>query len=195
MTLDLATWDPRNRAAFFLDLVNIDTPDGDAGFILGQDGQFTDINAKTWWGSQALTVPKLQTAINGVAPAGRLRFAWIQDPSAPDLIDQLRDLGLAYIDGREITFWLQPLNSVAEFQAPVLAPELHTTRIMRSIDYGGQGAAGRWIEIGFEAWTEDRKAARRVVMNTEGHKTLTGTANPSLTYMPTENFEEEALFG
>lgn len=195
MTLDLVDWSPRDRVVGFLDLVNISTADGDYGFILGQDGKFTDVNGKVWWGSQALSVPKLQSAIHGVAPAGQLRFAWFQDPNGPDLITKMRTLGLPYIDGRTVSFWVQPLREMAELQAPVLAPHRHLSRIMRTLDIGARGAAGRFIEVGFVPWTEDRKSARRIAMNTEGHARLTGSANPSLTFMPTESFEEELLFG
>ncbi|MGR3452874.1 hypothetical protein [Pseudooceanicola sp.] len=195
MTLSLSDWNPRDAVVGVLDLCNINTPDGDFGFLLGQDGIFTDVNGKRWYGSTLISVPKLQSAIDGIAPAGTIDLTFIQDPSMPDLVDQVKELGLEYLDGRPITFWIQPIRSMAELQAPVLAPHLHLTRTMRSLTFTASGARDRRITLGFEPWTEDRRAARRIALNTEGHAKLTGTANPSLTFMPTENFEEEALFG
>ena len=66
---------------------------------------------------------------------------------------------------------------------------------MRRLTLTASGARDRRITLGFEPWTEDRRAARRIALNTEGHAKLTGSASPSLSFMPTETFEEEALFG
>ncbi len=51
------------------------------------------------------------------------------------------------------------------------------------------------MTLTFEAWTENRRAARRIILNTEGHANLIGEANPSLEMIPTVDFEEEKLFG
>ncbi|WP_370281567.1 hypothetical protein [Pseudooceanicola sp.] len=195
MTADFDAWGLRDSVVGMLDLCNINTPDGDFGFLLGQDGVFTDVNGKSWYGSTLISVPKLQSAIDGIAPAGAIDLSFIQDPSSPDLVAQVRELGLDYLDGRPITFWVQPFRSMAEMQAPVLPPHLHLTRTMRSLTFTASGARDRRITLGFEPWTEDRRAARRIALNTEGHAKLTGSANPSLSFMPTETFEEEALFG
>jgi len=195
MTLMVEQWNPRDRLVGKLELVNINTTDGDFGFIAGTDGEFTDINGKVWTGSALISVPRLQSAIDGVAPAGSIEMSFIQDPSRDDVVSQLRDLGVACIRDRAISFYIQPIRTMEEFYAPVLAPELHTTRTMRTMSLSGAGAAERRITIGFEPWTEDRRSAKRIALNTEGHAKLTGTANPSLSFMPTENFEEEKLFG
>lgn len=195
MTLTIEQWNPRDRLVALLDLVNINTADGDFGFISGTDGVFTDVNGKMWYGSTLISVPRLQSAIDGVAPAGSIEMSFVQDPSDDDVVGQLRDLGLDYIKDRPISFYVQPLRSMEEFYAPTLPPELHTVRTMRTMTLAASGAAERSISVGFEPWTEDRRSARRIAYNTDGHARLTGAANPSLSYMPTENFEEEKLFG
>ncbi|MGI3169980.1 hypothetical protein ACRARG_12545 [Pseudooceanicola sp. C21-150M6] len=195
MTLTIEQWNPRDRLVGFLDLVNINTTDGDFGFIAGTDGVFTDINGKTWYGSTLISVPRLQSAIDGVAPSGSIEMSFIQDPSDVDVVGQIRELGLAYIKDRPISFYLQPIRSMSEFHAPTLPPELHMTRTMRTLTFAGAGAAERSITVGFEPWTEDRRSAKRIAYNTDGHAKLIGSANPSLSFMPTENFEEEKLFG
>ena len=52
-----------------LDLVNINTADGDFGFIAGLDGRFTDVNGKTWIGSSLIQASAQESALNGKAPA------------------------------------------------------------------------------------------------------------------------------
>jgi hypothetical protein len=178
-----------------LDLANINTPDGDFGFMVGRDGNFTDMNGKTWYGSTLLSMPRLQSAIDGIAPSGSIALSFFQDPDLPDLIGQIRALGSAYIDGRPITFFYQPIRDMAEFWAPVVAPNLYLTRTMRGITYSASGAQDRSIELSFEASTQERKSRRAITLDTDGHAKLTGAANPSLSHMPTENFDDTPLFG
>lgn len=195
MTLTIEQWNPRDRLVGFLDLVNINTTDGDFRFIMGTDGTFTDVTGKTWYGSTLISVPRLQSAIDGIAPAGSIEMSFVQDPSDLDVIERLRELGVAYVWNRPITFFIQPIRAMSEFQAPSLAPELHTSRTIRTMTLSGSGARDRRISIGFEPWTEDRRSSRRIALNTVGHAKLAGSENPSLSFMPTENFEEEKLFG
>lgn len=188
-------FDLRDDVVGVLDLCNINTPDGDFGFILGTDGIFIDINGKKWVGSTVLTVSRLQSAIDGVAPSGSVGMSFFQDPDQEDLISEIKALGVDYVDGRPITFYYQPISSHAEFYAPTIAPVQWLQRTMRTLSFKATGALDRSISLGFESWSEDRKASRRIMLNTDGHKLLTGVANPSLEYMPTVDFEEEKLFG
>lgn len=178
-----------------LDLCEIDTPDGPARFIIGTDGIFTDINGNQWVGTQLASVSSLASALDGQAPEGSLTLSFFQDPEAADLIAQVKELGLDYIKGRTITFYIQPITSQAEFYAPTMAPVQWMQRIMRTLVFSASGAQDRSISVTFEAWSENRKAARRTILNTEGHAKLIGEANPSLEFMPTDDFEEEKLFG
>ena len=137
----------------------------------------------------------MQSAIEGIAPAGQIVLPFFQDPNVPDLIQGIKDLGRAYIDGQEIKFYYQPLLSTACLYKPQLAPVLEFTRICRELSYSGEGPERREITLYFEATTEDRSSRRRIALNTEGHAKLLGTSNPSLEFMPTVDFEEEKLFG
>lgn len=190
-----ADFDPRDEILAMIDLVALDTPDGTMRFMLGVDGLFTDTSGNTWYGSQLASVTGLQSAIGGVAPEGSITLSFFQDPDADDLIAQIRELGATYVRDRTITFYIQPIRSQAEFYAPSTSPLQWLQRTMKSLAFRASGAQDRSISVSFETWAENRRAARRIVLNTEGHAQLTGSANPSLEYMPTVDFEEEKLFG
>lgn len=188
-------FDPGGTLKGGLDLCAIETPDGPARFIIGTDGVFVDVNGDQWFGTQLASVSSLGSALDGQAPEGSVTLSFFQDPDADDLIAQVKALGFAYIAGRKITFYVQPCASIEEFYAPKVAPVQWMQRTMRSLTFGVSGAQDRSITLGFEAWTENRRAARRIVLNTEGHAKLIGHENPSLKHMPTTDFEEEKLFG
>lgn len=188
-------FDPRDEVVALLDLCAIDTADGTFRFIVGTDGIFTDSAGNDWYGSALASVSDMQSAIDGAAPEGNVTLSYFQDPDDPDLINEVKALGLEYVAGREIRFYIQPIRSQAEFMAPTTAPILWATRIMRQLGYRFSGPQDRSISLSFETWAERRGAAGRIQMNTEGHATLTGSANPSLEYKPTVDFEPEKLFG
>ena len=138
-------FDLRDDVIGILDLVNLDTPDGEFGFLLGVDGVFTDVNGKVWVGSTALGSDRLQSAINGVAPEGRIAFSFFQDPQQLDLVEQVKALGIEYLSGRAISFWYQPISSVAELSAPVLPPRKWLTRTIRTLSVRANGARDRTL--------------------------------------------------
>ncbi|WP_417723951.1 hypothetical protein [Salipiger sp.] len=188
-------FDPRADALGLLDLVQLDTPDGAARFMLGVEGRFTDLNGNVWFGSQLLAVSGLESAINGVAPAGQATFSFIQDPAAPAVIEEILALGPDYLSGRAITFLVQPIASHRDFYAPSVAPRQWLRRKMRTLSIKADGPLTREISVGFEAWTEGRRTASRIALNTEGHAALLGgVANPSLEFIPTSDFQEEKLW-
>ncbi len=193
--MSLGDWDPRAPAVMFLRLVAVDSPDGPHRFILGADGRFVDVNGHIWLGSTLARVSETADALNGIAPEGRLEMSYFQDPDAPDLVAQLRALGLSYLDGRDVSFYLQPLRSHAELSAPVQAPVLRRTRRVVSLTTASEGPQRRTIRLAYEAATIDRRSRRAVMLNTEGHAKLTGSANPSLSLMPTTMEQDEKLFG
>lgn len=188
-------FDARAPVMAMLDLLEIDTAEGTFGFMPGVDGIFQCCNGRTWYGSALATIPAMQSPIDGIAPEVQLTLSFFQDPGDPELIDQLRALGADYVKGREVRFYVQPIRSHEEFMAPTLPPIRWDTRIMRSLEYAADGAQGREITLTCETVHELRSAARRIVLNTEGHAILAGGANPSLEFMPTVDFEPEKLFG
>jgi hypothetical protein len=190
-----SAFDPRGAVAGLLDLCAIDTADGTFRFWIGQDGIFTDSDGNQWVGSALSSVTGLQSAIDGVAPEGSISLSFFQDPTMPDLISEVKTLGLDYVKGREVRFYVQPVATVAEMYAPLTPPLLWLTRISRQISYRANGAQDRGLTLSFEAWSERRGGARRIALNTEGHAILTGSANPSLEFKPTSRFEPEKLFG
>ena len=189
-------FDPRSPVSHALDLVEVDTSDGETTrFLLGTDGVFVDMLGREWMGSSMASVTGMQSAIDGIAPVGTASLSYFQDPADTDLIAKLKSLGLSYIAGREIRFYIQPIALVEDLYRPTTAPILWATRIMRQISYKANGAQDRQISVSFETWAERRGAARRIKMDTEGHAALLGAPNPSLEFKPTVDFTEEKLFG
>lgn len=188
-------FDARSHAVFALFLANVNTPDGDFGFMVGTTGSFIDINGKEWLGSQLISTGDDEFAINGIAPSGTATLSFFQDPGAPDLVKQVHALGSEYVQGRPLTFYVQPLLSQAEFYAPTKPPLPIMTRTMRKITYSLGEAQDRAITLNYESAFENRKGARRLVYNTEDHARLIGEPNPSLQFIPTSDWQEEKLFG
>lgn len=177
-----------------LELVDINTPDGNFGFIVGTDGRFVDINGKVWVGSQLVKAGKIDYSINGTNPEGELSLSFFQDPDAPDLVNQVRALGVQYIAGRPISFYVQPITDPSDLYSPRLPPELIARRTMRTIRFSADGSQNRQIALTFETVWEFRRAARRLAYNTTDHAKLIGGANPSLEFIPTVDFQEQKLF-
>ena len=177
-----------------LELVNINTPDGDFGFIVGTDGIFRDVNGKTWHGSQLIQAGRLEQSLQGKAPAGEITMAFFQDPDAPDLVSQVKALGNEYVRGRPISFYVQPISDPAELSAPILPPELLMTRTMRTVKFTASGPQNRSIGVTFESVFENRRRSRRLAYNTTDHSKLIGRNNPSLEFIPTVDFQEQKLF-
>jgi hypothetical protein len=178
-----------------LDLVNINTADGDFGFIAGLDGRFTDVNGKTWIGSSLIQASAQESALNGKAPSGEITMAYYQDPSMPDLAAQIRALGVQYIQDRPITFYVQAFGDVGEFYAPKTPPIQIYKRRMKSLSFSVEGDQLRRLTLSFESSWEDRRSAQRRIYNTVDHSAAVGALNPSLEFIPTNNFQEEKLFG
>ena len=189
------SFNPRDDVVAMLDLAELDTPDGPVRFITGTDARFIDTSGNSWIGSQLIKVSGLQSAIDGIAPAGSLTLSFFQDPDAASLIQQVKELGVDYIAGRPIRFYFQPIQSQAEFYKPTLAPIRWMQRTMRTLTFSAGGAQDRSITLSFEAWGENRRAARRIILNTEGHKALIGETNVSLIFMPTTNDPPMKMFG
>ena len=189
------SFDPRDPIIAMLGLCELDTPDGVVRVMIGQDGVFRDVSGNEWIGSQLVALSNLQSAIDGIAPQGSLTLSFFQDPDAAPLISQIKELGADYVNGRAIRFYVQPLNSFAELYAPTVAPILHASRIMRQVTFSATGAQDRSISVSFESWSESRRAARRIVMNTEGHAAILGESNPSLEFMPNKDWKVDLLFG
>lgn len=188
------SYDFRQEVIGRLELVNINTPDGDFGFMVGTDGVFKDINGKLWYGSTLIQAGEQQYSYSGNAPAGELTLSFIQDPDQPDLINQIRELGNGYIKDRNITFFVQPITAMADFYNPTMPPQLVLTRTMKTLRFTAQGLQNRQISLTFETAWVDRKKGRRFVYNTADHSSAIGYFNPSLEFIPTVDFQEQKLF-
>lgn len=191
-------FDPRDDLVGILQLANVNTPDGDFGFMLGSDGRFVDVNGKEWWGTVLIGTPEQEMSINGVAPSGQIALSWFADPTQTEdgatLIDQVKALGSDYVAGRAITFYVQPLTDMNQLWAPVLAPIPRGSYEMTSIGFSLVNTTTRTLSLSWEGAFAGRNTARGYHYTTEDHAKLIGAANPSLTYAPMDGRQTEKLF-
>lgn len=190
-----ASVDPRSDVLGMLTLVNVNTEEGDFGFIVGADGVFTDVNDKTWYGSTLISDEGGEFAIGGTIPTGSLTLSYVQDPSQPDVVAELLSLGVSYVEDRPITFYKQPILSHQEFAAPTVAPILFRTRTARKIIFNLDGHLVRRITLTYETVFERIRNRRGRVLNVEDHSALAGSENPSLTYIPTQYTPDQKFLG
>lgn len=190
-----AGFDPRDESVGLLDLVAIDTADGTFRFWLGQDGLFDDVDGNRWYGSQLIEAGDLEWSIGGTAPEGRVGISYFQAEGAPELIAEVRALGVDYVRGRAIRFYVQPLRSHAEFYAPHFAPILWKTGEISALFLDMRGLVERSLMLAFETPLTGRNRARNYFYTTDDHAKLTGSPNPSLSIMPRDNARRQRLFG
>ncbi|WP_322895173.1 MULTISPECIES: hypothetical protein [unclassified Yoonia] len=190
-----AGFDPRDQILGFLGLIEIDTPDGPARYMVAAEGIFRDIDGRAWVGSQLLQGTELEWSRGGDAPEGELSMSYFQDPDAADLISKVRALGAGYLEGRKVRYYVQPIRTMSDFYAPGLPMILYATRTAGVVKYTFNGDISRRISLSVESIFAGRRAARSRFYTVEDHSRLVGSPNPSLQFMPLESREEEALFG
>lgn len=187
-------FDTRDRLAAMLHLAEMDTPDGPARFLLHSDGVFTDVDGNAWVGAQLVSDESLGFGLGGTAKASSLTLNFIEDPGDPSgLIEEVRALGVDYVKGYELRFYVQPLASVEEFYAPAWSPIRTATMTMTHLTWNAPDALNRSITLHLEGAFKVRGGARRLVYNTNDHARQLGHANPSYEFVPTDP-REEVLF-
>ncbi|MCJ8139561.1 hypothetical protein [Falsirhodobacter halotolerans] len=187
--------DSRAEVVAVLPLVEVTTTDGPYRFILGMDGTFTDVANREWLGSSILGGGANEILIGDIAPRGTLSLTFIQDPGLPDTIAQMKALGVDYIYGLPVKFFVQPLASLEEVGRPTLPPILFMTRRQTGLTFNLDGPAQRSITLTYEGVGANGNQQRRQVYNTADHARLIGRANPSLQYIPQEMENDVSLFG
>ena len=187
--------EPREEVRIVLRLVEITTTEGPFRFILGTDGRFTDTLGREWLGSTILSGSDNEMLIGDTAPRGSLTMTFIQDPSMPDVVAQMKELGLDYIFGLPVRFFMQPLASIEEVGAPTMPPVLRRTRTQTGLSFALEGPAQRSITLTYEGVGATGNHQRRLAYNTADHARLIGRQNPSLQYIPQEVANDVALIG
>lgn len=197
MQLDaIENFDPRDPIIAKLQLVEFDATDGVHRFIVGVNHvMYTTGGAILWRGSAALKVSSMQESIQGIAPSGSITMSFFQDPHGGSLIQTLKNHGENYILNRDVRFYWLPIRNDGEWASTNLAPILFATRKVRTVTFSGDGARKRSITVAFESVSDNRQVSSAVKLNATGHARLTGSANPSLEFMPTNNEPTESLFG
>lgn len=193
MSLFPPEFDLRDDVISKLDLVEFDTPDGVSRFGVGFDAKFTDTSGNDWWGSQLISAGSLEYPTNGEAPEMSVTLSYFQDPDADDVVAQVRAMGLEYLKGRAVRFYVQPIGQMTHFQAPTMPPILIATRYVSSLSVQFEGDLSRSITIGVEGAFAARRTARGWNYTTTDHAVMLGSSNPSLELMPTNNRVLESL--
>lgn len=188
-------FDPRAQIVGIMDLVSIEAPSGLARFMVGQEGVFRDRDGNAWYGSQLISASALAWSRDGKAPAGGLTLSYFQDPTAPDLIERLREGGDLEIRGAPVRFYIQPVNDRAELYAPRFAPILIATRAAGPVTVEIINDLQRSLSLAIEGPVALRRTARGLNYTVSDHARLIGSPNPSLEYMPQIARPEEKLFG
>lgn len=189
-------YDYRAPSQRLLHLINVNTPDGDFGFIIGADGKFTDIDGKVWWGSQLIQAEGMGFGLNGTAQSSSVSLSFFEDPVEPStLITDVLEMGADYVKGRPLTRYLQVFDDAAQMYAPVHAPRQVAQMIMDHVTIEASSDITRVIRINLEGIFRVRNSARRLAYNTTDHARQLGEANPSYEYIPTEPRQEKSLLG
>ena len=187
-------FDPRADVVGLLQLVMVNTVDGDFRFMLGQDGVFTDSTGEQWWGSSLFDLPGMEMAMDGLAPSGSLGMSYFQDPESPDLSAQIADLGADYVKGRALRFFVQPLLTHACLYQPEVPPVQWMQRTMTAISFALNGPTERRIALHFEGVFAGRNIAPGRYYTTADHALMLGVENPTLSLMPQSLQQDEPLF-
>lgn len=191
-----ARFDIHAQSLRLMHLVDIDTPDGAFGFIIGADAKFTDVTGKVWWGSQVISAEGLGFGIGGKAKASSLTLSFFDDPANPSgLVDEITALGADYVKGRPLTRYLQVFDTLEQMYAPVHAPRQVARMTMDHIAIRAPDDVVRTISVHLEGAFRVRNGARRLVYNTADHARQIGSANPSYEFIPTEPRTERSLLG
>lgn len=185
----------RDEVVAFLRLVEINTTEGPFRFILGTDGAFTDSAGHEWIGSTILSGSENTMVIGDTAPRGSLTVRFMQDPSLPDIVAQMKELGADYVARKPVRFFLQRFFDLSEVGAPVEPPVLLFTRQATGLTFNLEGPATRAITLSYEGIGASGNMQRRMVYNTTDHARLIGRENPSLQYIPQAEDTLAPLFG
>ena len=175
-------------------LAELDTTAGIIRFILSDEGRFTDISGNAWYGSKIISMSDLEFTSNGDAPATNISLAYIVDPDGVDLINEVRQYGVAAIRNRECRFYLQYIASMDERLAPVSAPLRIATRRMMNLTYSFEGQQNRLISVNMEG-PFNLRAKPPFGRITDAEYRRRSGGDPSLEFMPFEGSDEESLFG
>jgi hypothetical protein len=180
-------------------LVELDCTDGvdsyPLRFVLNDEASFTDTSGNLWWGAKLISIDQLDFSIGGDAPAINIRLSYTVDPYKTDLITLVRQYGSAAVRYREAKFYLQYIGQHEEIFAAVNAPVLLTTRRMMNLNYFIDGPKSRAVAVGIEGPFDLRSKPVNGRYTDADHKRCTGTSDPSLEFMPTNNSDEQSLFG
>lgn len=194
MTFFPAGFDRNGRAVSLFHLVDIDTPDGVFGFLLGANGVFTDVTGKKWYGTTLIAADGLGFGLAGTAKASSFTLSYFQDPTSPDdLITNLRALGSDYIKGRTVRRFIQVFENEAQKYAPVHAPQQFSEMTADHIVIEAPQPLERRITLVVEGLFKVRGGAQWLVYNATDHSRQLGYANPSYELIPTDPREEEAF--
>lgn len=175
-------------------LVEVDTTEGFLRFLKGENGRFTDVNGVEWIGSEMIQIGEVSVPRNGSAPAFEIGVEYTPDPDGGDLISIIRQYGVAAIEGRKLKVYFQYFGKIEEMFAPIEAPYLLSTHVMRSLKYSVSGPKSRMVAVTCEGPFPLRSKPAHGRYTVTDHQRRTNSSDESLKFWPTNAFGEE-LFG
>lgn len=175
-------------------LMEMDTSEGFIRLYPGENGVFRDANGTDWIGCSLLRMGEVKVNTNGQAPTWEATLGYTHDPDREDLLQAIRQYGVAAIDGRPCRLYFQYFAQLEEMFAPIWQPILFRTLTMRRLIYSHTGPQERSVTL----VCEGPFPLRSRPLNgryTDADQRRRGSGDPSLEFMPTHGFDDQPLFG
>lgn len=175
-------------------LMEMDTSEGFIRLYPGENAIFRDANGVDWIGCSLLRMGEVKVSSNGAAPTWEASLSYVYDPDREDLLQAIRDFGVAAIDGRPCRLYFQYFGKLEEMFAPIWQPIKFRTVTMRRLIYTHNGPQERSVTL----LCEGPFPLRSRPLNgryTDADQRRRASGDPSLEFMPTNGFDDQPLFG
>ncbi len=174
-------------------LAELQTQEHTLRFILNDEGKFTDINSNVWLGSKLISMGDVEFSTGGDAPSSQIVLSLGSDPDAIDVVSEVQQYGVDAVRHRPCNIYVQYLGEIEERYSAIHEPILITSREMYNIRYNFDGPQTRQISITMEGPFNLRSQPINGRYTDEDHRRRSGTGDPSLEFMPVNNFTDVFL--
>ena len=173
-------------------MLELDTSEGFLRLYRGENGVFRDANGTDWIGCTLLRMGDVKVSSNATAPTWEAALSYVHDPDRGDLLQAIRQYGVAAIDGRPCRLYFQYFGKLEEMFAPIWQPILFRTLTMRRLIYN-YAAQERSVTLVCEGPFPLRSKPVDGRYDDAGQR-LRAAGDPSLEFMPTHGFDDQPLF-
>ncbi|WP_169194928.1 hypothetical protein [Devosia sp. MC1541] len=175
-------------------LIEIDSSEGFVRLYPGEAGVFESADSKRWIGCTLLRMGAVKLSSNGAAPTWEASLSYVHDPDRTDLLEVIRNYGVAAINGRKCNLYFQYFGKTEEMYAPIWTPILLRSVTMRRLVYNIVGPSERSVTLICEGPFPLRsKPLNGRYSDADQRRRYPG--DPSLEFMPTHGFDDQPLFG